>query len=69
VRASQGGGFIAVVLFISLTAQEQWQQAFGAAVLSQVVDLLLVMHIDKGLDGSDGAVHRMATEQCRECSG
>jgi hypothetical protein len=63
VRASQGSGLVAVVLFIGLTVQEQWQQAFGAAVLLQVVNLLLVMHVHKGLDGGDGAVDGATSEQ------
>jgi hypothetical protein len=67
--ARQGGGFVAVVLFVGLAALQQRQQTFGAAVLSQVVDLLLVMHIHKGLDGCDGAVYRALAEQRGQHSG
>lgn len=59
----QGGGFVAVALFIRLAAQQQSQQAFGAAAHLQVLNLLWVMHVHKGLDGGAGPIHRTATEQ------
>jgi glutamate synthase (ferredoxin) len=43
----------------------QRQQAFGAAGLVQVVHLLLVVVVDKGLDGRDGGVHRTRSGQRR----
>ena len=60
--ACQGGGFVAVVLFIGLAAQQQGQQVFGATVLTQVVNLLLVVHIHKGLHSGDGAVDGAAAK-------
>jgi hypothetical protein len=55
--AGQCSGFVAVVLLVGLAAQQQGQQAIWPAKLLDVLNLLLVVVVHKGLDGGDGAVH------------
>ena len=49
------------MLFICLASEQQRQQAFGATVRMDVVNLLLVMVIDKGLDRRNRGVNGRST--------
>jgi hypothetical protein len=46
-----------MMLLIRLTTQQQGKQSFGAAMTLQVIDLLLIVLVNEGLDCSDGGIH------------
>ena len=68
MAASQGRSLIPVMLFICLTANQQRQQALRGAVRVNVINLLLVMVIDKGLDRCNRGVNSRATNQGWQCA-
>ncbi len=68
MAACQGRRFIPVMLLIGLAANQQRQQTFRAAVHMDVINLLLVMVIDKGLDRCNRGVNSRATDQGWQCA-
>ena len=56
------------MLFICLTAHQQRPQAIGAAMHVNMVNLLLVMVIDKGLDRSNRRINSETTSQGWQCT-
>lgn len=68
MAACQGRRLIPVMLLICLAANQQRQQAFRAAVHMDVINLLLVMVIDKGLDRCNRGVNSRATNQGWQCA-
>ena len=68
MAASQGSGFIPVMLFICLAANQQRQQAFRATLRTKVINLLLVMVIDKRFDRCNRGVNSATTHQGRQCA-
>ena len=52
-----------MMLFIGLALEQQVQQRGRPAVFAQVIDLLLIVMIDKGLDGGNRGVHRAGSGQ------
>lgn len=68
MAACQGRRFIPVMLLIGLATNQQRQQAFRAAVHMDVINLLLVMVIDKGLDRCNRGVNSRATDQGWQCA-
>ncbi len=66
MAASQGSRFIPVMLFICLAANQQRQQAFRATLLMKVINLLLVMVIDKRFYRCNRGVNSATTHQGRQ---
>ena len=65
----QCGRFVPMVLLICLATHQKRQQSFGATLPMKVVNLLLVMAIDKGLYRRNRGVNRTATHQGGQCTG
>ena len=58
-----------MVALVGLALHQQGQQAFGARMLLQVVNLLLVVLVHKGLYCSNGGVYRTPAGQRRQGTG
>ena len=56
------------MLFIGLAAHQQRQQAFRATLRTKVINLLLVMVIDKRFDRCNRGVNSATTHQGRQCA-
>jgi hypothetical protein len=58
-----------VVLLVGLAAHQQGQQTWRPCRLLQVIDLLLVMVVNEGLDGGNRAIHGPSASQRGQCAG
>jgi len=59
----QGQGFVAVLAFVLLTFPQQFEQLGLLWLILQLVDLVLVVLVDKGFNRRNGGVHRAWAKQ------